>query len=190
MDVLRWQDDLEVKLNTGPGFQQGYGIRFHAGDHSEVVPDIDGIRYSEPGRSGTRTQFYAEIKTKKCFACYEHANGEVRTGINASVWHHYKWFAFKHATTEFWLLFVHVLPVVQRSAKQFQIVNNCQKGIYRADLQTLANLVKTGLDGKVYWSLDSLEHWRTAKMLVAEPSTRAIWFSLEEEARKAFVTEL
>jgi len=26
VDVIRWQQGLEVKLNTGPGFTEGYGI--------------------------------------------------------------------------------------------------------------------------------------------------------------------
>jgi hypothetical protein len=190
VDVLRWQDNLEVKLNTGPGFQDGFGIRFHAGSESEVVPDIDGIRYSEAGRFGTRTPFYVEVKTKSRFACYENAGDEIRTGINIAAWNHYKWFAFKHATTEFWMVFVHVLPVVQASKCKFQILNSGITGIYRCDLQQLANCVKNGSDGKVYWPLAMLEHWRSASALLAESSTRTIWRQLEQNARKAFVEQL
>lgn len=184
LDVLRWQEGLEVKPNTGPGFELGFGIRFHSGTQSEVVPDLDIMRWPE------RRREYAEVKTKATFCMWNNAapsaaisneTMELRTGIDLKCWYNYQWYSQKYHNEPLKILFIHVLPILQlRNHEYVEIEHAC--GIFFQEITILDSLLKRGAGscfGKmVYWPVDDLIFFRSAKSLLANRATAQLWDKL------------
>jgi hypothetical protein len=187
VDVLRWQADIEVRLNTGPGFQQGFGIRYHSTTGSEVIPDLEMIRYSS---DRWRKHENGEVKTKKAFAAWNTSGPdivwtpeslEIRTGIDVRDWANYLWYAQKHYEEPLTLFFVHVLPIVQlRNHAYIEIEIPC--GIYIAEISQLANLIRSAAGCRrgsmVYWAINDLVLFRSTKALESHRSTAELWRQL------------
>jgi hypothetical protein len=192
LDVLRWQENLELKLNTGPGFEAGFGIRYHSATESEVVPDLDIVRYLF---NNVRRRENAEVKTKKMPCAWNYGdpesawdwnNLEIRTGMDTRYWHHYEWYAQKHFEEPLWIMFVHALPYIQLRNRKYTDTDQ-GPGIYICEITRLFSTVKYGAayhaSDMVYWNINDLTLFRSAKSLQKRPSTSALWTKIVEMAR-------
>lgn len=182
MELLRNQKNLSVTLNTGPGYQEGFGKRFHANDNtgSEVIPDIEGYRAG----IWPRQPFWVEVKTKSAFACFELADYELRTGIDQGKWLSYRWFHMTQGPVEFHFCFVHPLSVYQTAGGMFRPIEPSIAGIYKQSLQHMdADAIK-GSDGKFYWPLKSLKLWQTDEWLMENSYTRICWNRLVMDSKE------
>jgi hypothetical protein len=190
LDVLRWQVGLEVKLNTGPGFMQGFGIRFHSGYDSEVVPDLDIIRFPE------RTHEYVEVKTKAGFCMWNYDKPgasvssrtlEIRTGIDLKYWDSYWWYACKYHNEPLWIMFVHPSPTVQLRKREY--IDWGTPGIYMQEITILDSLSKQDASSRygqmVYWRVKDLILFRTETSLLKRDSTAQLWRQLQEAAEQS-----
>ena len=180
MELLRNQEGLNVTLNTGPGYEAGFGKRFHSSDGTEVIPDIQGYRAGV----WPRQPFWIEVKTKSAFACYENARNELRTGIDIKKWHAYRWFRMTQGPVEFHILFIHPLSVAQMASGLFRIIEPSIAGIYTQTLEYLDANAISGSDRKFYWPLTELKLWRSAAWLDKERSTKDLWSWLVAKAKR------
>lgn len=201
-DLIRFQKEkdfkgeIEVRINTGPGLVNGYGIRYHSSDGtSEVIPDIEIVR--RPDFKPAKTEF-AEIKTKSAFCAWlndkpgksvnwRDYDWEIRTGINIKDWEHYCWYWQKHYHAPLWLVFVHPMNVIQLR-NNFGVCVPGLSGIYRAELGQLFDLAKHGtgkqFGAMIYWPINNLTLWRAGEQAAVEQASRNVWRDLECEAAK------
>jgi hypothetical protein len=186
----------EVKINTGPGLLNSYGIRYHSSDGtSEVVPDIEVVEraYLKP----TKTLFM-EVKTKTAFCAWHNGSiseptnwgdgsWEIRTGIDVKAWWNYRWYYQKHYQNPLWLIFVHPLNLIQLR-KRIGVVQPRISGIYRAELGQLIDLAKHGAGKQygnmIYWPIECLERWRPGLQAAKRRASENVWRDLVSEATK------
>ena len=180
IEILRCQEGLTVSLNTGPGYKDGYGMRFFAGDGSIVIPDIQGYRT----KVWPRQPFWVEVKTKTAFACYENADNELRTGIDKKRWLDYRMFLMTQGPVEFHFVFVHALSIVQLPGQRCTDVTPSIAGLYKQSLDKLDARKISGTDGKFYWPLKHLELWRRGDTLANDRGTKDLWAWLVNESKK------